>query len=135
MSASLAVLLYLTLWTVVLASIAPTYRSLFVLTGKKTADCFPRSGHDGPAWYLRSMDAHANSVENLPLYIAIFAAAYVAGQMAILDAVAYFYLSARIAQSIAHLIGLSHWIVMARFTFWIVQIIILVYVAAQLLMA
>jgi uncharacterized MAPEG superfamily protein len=134
MSAAVQVLLYITLLTALLAVVAPLYRSTLVLTGRKPADAFPRGGHDGPDWYKRCMDAHANSLENLPLYMGLLVVAYTAGAVPILDQVAYFYLAARLAQSVVHLVGVNHYLVLARFAFWNVQIAIVFYVAVQLLM-
>lgn len=135
MSAAVQVLLFITLLTALLAAIAPLYRSTQVLTGKKPAHAFPRGGHDGPDWYKRCMDAHANSLENLPLYMAILVAAYLVGAVAVLDQVAYLYLAARVAQSLVHIIAVNHYLVLARFTFWNVQMAIIFFVGVQLLMA
>lgn len=135
MSAAVQVLLYITLLTALLAVIAPLYRSALVLTGKKPADAFPRAGHDGPSWYKRCMDAHANSLENLPLYLALLVVAYMSEAVAVLDQVAYLYLMARLLQSLVHLLGVNHYLVLARFTFWNVQIAIIFYVALQLLVS
>lgn len=135
MTEAVHVLIYLLFLTMGLAAIAPCYRGLLVFSGQKTADSFPRRGHDGPAWYLRVMDAHANAIENLPLYIALFIAATVAGQLAVVDEVAYYYLAARLGQSLVHVIGVNHYLVLARFTFWLAQLALLTYTAAQLLLA
>lgn len=134
MSAAVQVLLYLTLLTVLLAVIAPLYRSTQVLMGKQAADAFPRGDHTGPAWYRRCMDAHANSIENLPLYLGLLVVAHFVGAMPLLDQVAYLYFAARLGQVLVHLIAASHYWVLIRFSFWNVQIVILLYVAAQLLM-
>ena len=134
MTESLQVLIYLILWTMALAAIAPMYRSVLVMSGKRTADSFPRSGHECPDWCKRVLDAHANAIENLPLYIGVFVAAYASSKVNILDQIACYYLFARIAQSVVHLAGINHYLVLARFTFWIVQIALLAYAAIQLLM-
>lgn len=134
MSAAVEVLLLVTLLTAVLAIIAPVYRSILVLTGQAPAHAFPRSGHDGPSWYKRCMDAHANSLENLPLYLGLLVVAYVANSMTVLDQVAYVYLAARLAQTVAHIVAVNHYTVLARFTFWLVQIALVFYIAIQLLM-
>ena len=133
MSAAVQVLLLITLLTAVLAIIAPLYRSTLVLTGRKPADAFPRSGHDGPAWYKRCMDAHANSLENFPSYLGLLVVAYLANAVAVLDQVAYLYLGARVAQTLVHIMAVNHYAVLARFTFWNIQIAIVFYVALQLL--
>lgn len=134
MSAATQVLLYITLLTALLVIIAPLYRSCLVLTGKKPANAFPRSGHDGPDWYKRCLDAHANSLENLPLYLALLVVAYIAGAVSVLDQVAYVYLGARLLQSLVHVLGVNHYLVLVRFACWNVQIAIIFYVAVQLLL-
>lgn len=134
MDNAIIVLILLALWTMALAYIAPMYRSLNVMTGKKTADEFPRGKHQGPAWYMRSMDAHANAVENLPLYIALFVAAFASDKLAVLNGIAYAYLAARMGQSIVHVGFTGHWPVMLRFVFWITQLALLAYTAVKLLM-
>jgi len=127
------VLLVLVLWTLGLALSAPAYRTILIFSGQRSIDSFPRSGHEGASWYKRAMDAHANALENLPLYIGVFVAALALDQLATLDKVAMLYLVARVVQSIVHIVGVNPTLVAARFTFWIVQVGCLTYVAAQLL--
>lgn len=121
MQVSIQVLVYLVMWTAALALIAPSYRSVLVLTAGKSAGDFPRGKHEGPAWYQRTLDAHANALENLPLYAGVVLAGYAAGALDMLNELAWIYLGARILQSLSHLISTSHWFVMARFTFWLIQ--------------
>lgn len=136
MEANLHVLLYLTLLSATLALIPPlTYRSMLVLTGKKPANSFPRSGHDGPAWYKRVMDAHANSLENLVLYGSLVVVCHFSGNLDALNAVCWYYLLARLVQTGIHLISTTHWPVFLRFNAWIIQMGLLVYVMVDLLMA
>ncbi|MGB1580878.1 MAG: MAPEG family protein [Nevskiales bacterium] len=120
-SASLGALLGYVVWTLALVLIVVDYRVVLVLTGKKRADEFPRRGYEPPAFIQRVQDAHANTLENLPVAAAVLLAAMTTGQTAVTDPLACWLLYARIGQSVVHMIAVNHWMVLLRATFLILQ--------------
>ena len=70
--------------------------------------------------------AHANALENLPLFAVIVLAAAAMGKSAVTDHWAMYVLYARVAQSVVHMIGVSHWLVMLRATFWSIQLVLFI---------
>jgi uncharacterized MAPEG superfamily protein len=76
-------------------------------------------------WYKRSTRAHANCIENLPVYGAIvFTASTVGASGWLLDALAVTVLCARVVQSTVHVsLVQTQRAVTARFSFYLVQVI------------
>lgn len=133
MSESLYVLAIWVLITFALIAIAPMYRATLVFAGKNKSSDFPRGQHTGPAWYQRTMDASANSLENMVLFIAILLICMFSARMAWLDSIAYYFLAARIGQIVAHLFSVNALMVNARFVFWLIQVGLLLYVLIKVL--
>lgn len=122
-------------WMLVLLWTMATYRSFFVLFRGKKVSSFTPTGEDISPFSARLCRAHANCYENLPIFAALVAAAGLSGNIAILNPLAYPYLAARIAQSGVHLYSTRSRFVILRFVFMVVQVVILTYWAAQLLLA
>lgn len=130
MSSTVVALLGFVGWTVLLVSGSLFYRTALVLAGKRRANSWPRGEpppEGEPAVMIRFRDAHLNCVENLPVFAAIVIVASVADRLSALDAVALYVLYARVAQSVTHLIGTSHWLVFARASFFSVQLTLYAY--------
>lgn len=113
-------------WTVLtlLGSIG-VYRWSRILTGRAELREFPADRPHGADWYRRAMRAHANCVENLPVYSALAVLIVATGvNDRMLDYLAVTVLVARILQTSVH-IGFSETNVAvgARFTFFFVQLI------------
>lgn len=118
-------LLLFAAWTLVLVMTHAGYRVLMVLTMKKRADSWLRGRpNDDPAFVTRAGNAHLNCAEMLPVYAAIVLAAFALGKNPVVDSVAALFLAARLAQSITHLIGVSHWLVFTRANFFILQVLL-----------
>jgi uncharacterized membrane protein YecN with MAPEG domain len=67
-------------WTFLLMSgTVGVYRWTRILSGRASVSSFPGDKVEGEDWYRRSMRAHANCVENLPVFGAIVLVLYVAG--------------------------------------------------------
>ena len=81
----------------------------------------------GADWYQRTMRAHMNCVENLPVFAAIVLSAYALGRPGVADGVASYVLGARLAQSTVHLIGVNHWLVFVRGTLFTIQVVLFLY--------
>ncbi|MGQ0586705.1 MAG: MAPEG family protein [Gammaproteobacteria bacterium] len=121
MTAITALLLF-TAWTLVLMLVYVGPRVALVLAMKKPANSWGRDDPNvDPAFLVRAKHAHLNCLENLPLFAAIVLAAAALGKSPVVDQVAAFVLYARLAQSVTHLIGVSHWLVFIRANFLIIQ--------------
>jgi uncharacterized MAPEG superfamily protein len=123
----LQALLGFTAWTLLLVFLYVNWRSLEILRGKK-ADSWTRGAAsvEDPAFVKRLVNAHANCVENLPIFAAIVLAASAMHKEAVADAYGAYVLYARIAQSVVHAIGVNHWLVLVRATFWVIQLVLFV---------
>ncbi len=118
-------LLLFAAWTLVLVMTHAGYRVLMVLSMKKKANAWTRGlPNDDPGFVTRTGHAHLNCVENLPVYGAIVLAAWALGKSPVVDSVAALFLALRLAQSITHLIGVSHWLVFIRANFFILQVLL-----------
>jgi len=120
------VLLLFAGWTLaVLTASVGVYRWSHILTGRKQVRDFRADRIEGADWYRRAMRAHANCVENLPIYGAIVVAALAAqAGSPRLDELAAVILAARIAQSLIHIAFTeTNAAVAARFTFYTVQLV------------
>jgi uncharacterized MAPEG superfamily protein len=101
------------------------YRWSLILTGRAPIASFRADGSDGAGWYLRATRAHANCLENLPIFGAIVLVLYmghVSGSL--VDTLAIAVLVARILQSLTHVFfAQSNAVVAIRFTFFSVQLV------------
>jgi uncharacterized MAPEG superfamily protein len=124
---SMQALLGFTGWTLLLVLIVFAWRGTAILLQGRKADSWTRGKQvDDPGFVRRVEHAHANALENLPLFAVLVLAAAAMGKSAVTDAYAAYVLYARIGQSVVHMIGISHWLVMLRATFWSVQLILFV---------
>jgi len=113
-------------WTVALLLMTVgTYRWSRILTGRQEIRTFRADRVEGADWYQRSMRAHANCVENLPVFAVIVFALYVADiDSSPVRWLAGTVLAARILQSLVHVsLQQTNRVVAWRFTFFLVQIL------------
>jgi uncharacterized MAPEG superfamily protein len=113
-------------WTVLLLlATVGVYRWSRILTGRVAIREFRADQIEGADWYKRAMRAHANCVENLPVFGAIVFGLYVGNVgCALVNALAVAVLVARILQSLVHVCFVQTDIVTAvRFGFFFVQIV------------
>ena len=91
-------------WTLLLLVFTiGVYRWIRILTGRAGVGGFPADKVEGEDWYRRSMRAHANCVENLPVFGAIVFALHVSGAGgSLVDILCMVVLAARIGQSLVH---------------------------------
>ena len=71
--------------------------------------------------------AHANCIEGLPVFGGLMLVAFVTSNTSVTDQLAYYFLTARIIQSLIHLLSLSPLAVTLRFCAFAVQMTIAVY--------
>jgi uncharacterized MAPEG superfamily protein len=126
-------LLGFTTWTLLLILGVVLYRVGVVLSGKRPANGWQRGRPlEGPEFIQRMVDAHANCLENLPLFGAVILVAAVTGRGALTDPLAIWYLALRVGQSTVHLVGTSHWYVQIRFALFFPQLILLGWMMVRL---
>ncbi|MCW8195966.1 MAPEG family protein [Proteobacteria bacterium 005FR1] len=126
MSVPVWMLLAFASWTILLLlTTIGTYRWSRILTGRVPIAEFRADHVVGEDWYKRSMRAHANCVENLPVFGAIVFALYVSELSgALIDALCVAVVIGRICQSLVHVsVPQTNAVVAVRFTFFFVQII------------
>ena len=126
-------LLGFALWTLLLVFVSVNWRVLEVLRGKR-ADSWGRGAAiDRPAVVVRMEHAHMNCLESLPIFAVLVLAAYVMGKSVVVDGLAFYVLYARLAQSIIHILGVNHWLVLVRATFFTLQVLMFFYMFWRLL--
>lgn len=129
----MSALLLFAAWTLAMMLASRAYRLTLMSTFQKPSNVFPRGiPNEDPAFFVRAEHAHLNCLENLPVFGAIVLAAFMMGQIAVVDAVAGYIILARVAQSVTHLIGTSVLLVWIRATFFIIQLALFIYLITQL---
>jgi uncharacterized MAPEG superfamily protein len=133
MSTSYLSLLGFTAWTLVLVLGVVLYRTALVQTGRRRANDWKRTKtSEDPEFIQRMAHAHANCLENLPLFAIVILVAGLTGQLGLTDPLAGWYLALRLGQSTTHLLGTSHWQVLVRFSFFFPQLLILGWLVVRL---
>jgi uncharacterized MAPEG superfamily protein len=101
------------------------YRWTRIFSGTVPIRDFPADASGGAEWYRRATRAHANCIENLPVFGAIVFALYVGNVGgALVDALSVAVLAARIVQSTVHVCFVhTNAIASVRFGFFFVQFI------------
>jgi len=123
-------------WTILsLCASVGIYRWSRILTGRAGIQEFPADNPEGSDLYKRSMRAHANCIENLPIYTAIVIAIVVTGvQSVILDRLAIIILIARIFQTSVHILFTqTSRVVTVRFTMFVIQIACMIWMGAYII--
>ena len=126
MSVPVWMLLGFAAWTVLLLlATVGVYRWSRILTGRMAIRNFRADQVEGAEWYKRAMRAHANCVENLPVFGAIVIALYIGNVGgALVDRLAAAILVARIMQSLVHVCFVqTNALVSVRFGLFFVQIV------------
>jgi uncharacterized MAPEG superfamily protein len=124
------------LWTTaVLVFAIGVYRFSLIFTGRAGMASFPADGRNGADWYQRAMRAHANCVENLPLFTAVVFALYASGiHSQAADWMAAMALGARVCQSLVHISTVqTDRVVTVRFSFFFAQLLCFVGIAAAVI--
>jgi len=128
-----AVLLYVA-WCIVLVLLYAVPRIPIALFTERRMDSWERTKPitDAP-FFVRAKGAHLNSMENFPLFAAIVCVAALMGKSAFVDTVAAYVLYLRVAQSVTHLIGDRSVLVLIRASFFVAQILLMLYMVQGLL--
>ena len=120
-------------WTLLLLTLMEVIRSQLVLRGKVPANGFTPDNAGLSPFMQRLARAHANCLENLPIFGGLLLVAVTTGNTSITDPLAYAFLGARVFQSLVHLASTSSLAVTIRFTAFAVQMAIGLYWAFKLL--
>src|SRR5438477_8660641 len=133
MSTPVWVLLGFAGWTLVtLFGSVGVYRWSRILTGRARITEFVADVPHGAEWYRRAMRAHANCVENLPVYGAVVVGIVASGiRSPLLDGLAIVLLLARVCQTIVHVaFEPTSAIVGIRFSFFLTQAICMIWMGS-----
>jgi uncharacterized MAPEG superfamily protein len=120
-----AVLLAFAGWTLATLFVAiGWYRWSRIFAGAAAINEFEGDAGRPAGWYQRAHRAHANCLENLPLYTALVVAIVAAGAAhPALDALSLVLLAARIGQTVTHVVFTQTRVAVAvRFTFYFMQL-------------
>ena len=113
-------------WTILLLTFTVgVYRWFQIFAGRVPISGFRAEQPEGADWYKRSMRAHANCIENLPVFGAIVLALYASGTAGTLvDITSIVVMTARIMQSLVHAsLPQTNRVVAVRFSLLLVQLI------------
>ena len=120
-------------WTVLLLmATVGIYRWSRILTGSARIASFRADQIEGAGWYQRGTRAHANCIENLPVFGAIVLALYVGNVGgALVDGLSIAILAARIVQSLVHVCFVqTDAVVSVRFSLFSVQLVSFIWLIA-----
>ncbi len=131
-ASSVALLGFIT-WALLLLVLMEGMRTQLVVRGKVPANGFAPDNAGLSPFMQRLARAHANCLEGLPIFGGLLLVAIVTGRAAITDPLAYFFLGARVFQSLVHLSSVSAAAVSIRFAAFAVQTAIGLYWAFKLL--
>ena len=121
-------------WTLLLLILMELLRCAWIARGKVAANALVPDNTNLSPFLQRLARAHANCVESLPVFGGLLLVALATGHAQITDGLASWLLVARLAQSGFHLASLHLVAVNLRFLAFVVQLVIAVYWAWQLLM-
>jgi len=114
-------------WTLILLIALAGYRTSLVQTKQRRGLKFAADGSDVPDFGNRLTRAQANCSESFAIIGGALLYSLATGSTAITDTLALVLLSARIGQSIVHLISTSNLAIQIRFVLFLIQIGIVIF--------
>jgi uncharacterized MAPEG superfamily protein len=102
-------------------------RGLQIFFKGRQVNSFTADGSDLSPMAQRLSRAHANCVENLPIFLAIVFASHLLEKNSLLLPLAGYFITARLIQVIVHICSTSQIAVWLRFLSYLAQIVIQVY--------
>lgn len=132
MSDSALALIAYAAWAILWVLTIITLRSWIFLVHKRPSAEFQPDGSDVSPFHMRLCRAHANCVENLPIFAGIVLTAIVTGHADVTDSLALWVVGARVAQTLTHLVSTSNLAITIRVTFFAAQLAIEVYWIVEL---
>lgn len=133
-SPSLVALTVFVLWALLLISLMEILRSKLVLQGRVVANEFKPDNSNLSPFMQRLARAHANCIENIPVLGSLLLIAIISNREHVTDPLAYVLVGARVTQTIIHLYSASSLAASLRFTAFLVQLVIGLHWAFELLM-
>ena len=127
------VLLGFATWTLLtLIATVGIYRWIQILSGRTPISAWRADGAQGSDWYRRAMRAHANCVENLPVYGALVLVMVASGvRDGRIDVLAITLMAARVLHTLVHVaLPQTNAIAAARFGFFLIQVLCMMSMAA-----
>ena len=124
------------LWTLlILFTTVGWYRWSRILTGRQAISTFTAENVQGSDLYKRAMRAHANCIENLPVFAVIVLISEVSELSSpMFQTLAPCVLGARVLHSLVHVsFTQTNGVVAVRFAFYFAQIVILIAMAVILI--
>ena len=134
MTTPLWVLLAFACWTLIALMIGVGIsRWSLILTGRAQLTDFPSDVAHGSTAYRRAVRAHANCVENLPVYAAIAMTAFAAqATSSTMDTLALVFIAARLGQTVVHMALVeTNATVSVRFTLFLVQVVAMAWMTGE----
>lgn len=134
MSIPIWILLAFAVWTLLVLMIGVGIRRwTLILTGQAQLTDFPADVAHGGTAYRRAVRAHANCVENLPVYGAIAVTAFAAQVSgATMEVLATVFMAARVCQTVTHMaFAETNTTVFVRFAFFLTQVIAMFWMAGE----
>ena len=127
-------LLAFTGWTLALVGWVAAYRIARFVKGAPI-NSWPRGAarQDDPPIMRRIEDAHANCLENLPVFAVLVLAGAALGKLPSIDVLAACVFYSRVAQSLAHALGTDSARVHIRAAFFTAQVVLFVMMFVRLL--
>lgn len=122
-------------WALLLLVLMEIIRSQLVVRGKVPANGFTPDNAGLSPFMQRLARAHANCIENLPIFGGLLLVALATGRTSITDPLACLLLGARVFQSLVHLVSVSSAAATIRFAAFAVQMAIGLYWACMLLVS
>lgn len=125
-----------TLWTIILLlATVGVYRWRRILTGRMAISRFVAGDDLGDEWYGRAMRAHANCIENLPVFaVLVIVAELRRVPNSAFDTMAAAVFAARIPHSLIHVcLVQSDKVVSLRFGFYLAQVLAFLVMAIMLI--
>ena len=123
-----AVLLYIVWIVVQVLTYAGPRIPAALFTGKPMDSWERTKAPTDSAFFMRAKGAHLNSMENFPLFAAVVCIGALMSKSAVVDTVAAYVLYLRVAQGVTHMIGDSAPLVLMRASFFLAQIVLLLYI-------
>jgi uncharacterized MAPEG superfamily protein len=120
-------------WALFLLVLMEAIRLYLVMTGKVAADGVTPDNAGLSPFMQRLARAHANCIEGLPIFGGLLAIAMMTSRTGITDPLAFWFLGARIVQSVIHLVSTNSTAVSLRFAAFAVQMAIGVYWSLKLI--
>jgi hypothetical protein len=132
---SATVLVGLAAWTVFLVILMEMLRFRLILTKAIAANGFKSDNSNLSPFMQRIARAHANCVENVPIFGILLIVALLTNRTGVTDLLAPWLLGARVVQSCFHLVSGNLLVTWLRFIAYAVQIAIAVYWLSALLVS